>query len=441
MLRFSTLVLCVLARAALALPSADYVELRFFEAPPENVVTWDASNLKELTPTSDGGTVTLRGRLAAGHAIFFEDHWVKADASGHFEVPIALERDPRVFAVRIVDPAREFRIYPLVYFWNRLPQGAAAAFPHRIGFAQTYAGDRPVQAIDLDSLDEARATVRIYLPPDIQIGSEAWTLLVEKDDGKSAPLKITRDGFPPPYLDWAMVKDAFLAPGEYRYRFVLRYAGKHFSGRPSRLTVYAGSHLMRHDYRSDLRFEPRQETGVLSLATAAGSAAFRTAYLGLDLTMVVAQRLLVRATAATALSGASADHAFSQLRAGLGWRFVGHSAGAAVGRPFLFQLDTLLGYSALFLGGGLANGSLAAPSVLVEPSFVFASAHRLTPWAEYATRGPSAFQRVSFGLQYAYYLRDWSIALGLTAAVDKQLTPVAGRYDLWRTGASIALLL
>src|SRR4051812_42258168 len=109
--------LCVVTRAALAVPSADYVDLRFFETPPAEAVTWDASSLKELTPTATGGIVHLRGRLAPDRDLFFEDHWVKVDASGHFDVPIELDRDPRLFHVRLFDPAREFRIYPLVYFW------------------------------------------------------------------------------------------------------------------------------------------------------------------------------------------------------------------------------------------------------------------------------------------------------------------------------------
>ena len=70
------------------------------------------------------------------HDLFFDDHWVRVDRSGHFDIPIELKRDPQLFSVRIVDPDRDFRIYPLVTFWNRYPPGQSEEVPRRIGFAQ-----------------------------------------------------------------------------------------------------------------------------------------------------------------------------------------------------------------------------------------------------------------------------------------------------------------
>ncbi len=45
--------------------------------------------------------------------------------------------------------------------------------------------------------------------------------------------------------------------------------------------------------------------------------------------------------------------------------------------------------------------------------------HYLIPWIEYGAKASLEQQRISFGLSYEFFIRPWSVKLGLGMAYDK----------------------
>lgn len=427
---------------SLGFDTALYGELLMFEKPPENVLKWDLDSARLITFGPQGPVIHLKGKLATGHEMMFDDQWVML-ANDHFDIAFPLSAEPRLVEIRVLDPERRFRIYPIVFFWNRALPKTNIVANRRLGFAQLYSNNDPTMLVDLDATREASLSFRLYLPPGIDTACERWDLIIENMAGREVA-HLFRKGFPPPFVDWRVLRDRVSAPGEYHYRLQMTYGGQKFDSAPSRFHAFAGSHVFEHPYSAAFKFEPRQELGFFTYTNPLGLS-YRAAYLGADLALSLRSRFLLKASGMTALPGSEPNGTMTMIRAGLGLRLAGWQPNTRLGNPFLFRLDAIVGFTTFQVGRPPLASHFDSPSGLLEATFVLRSRHRLMPWAEIGMRpSPADLFRLSAGVNYSYYLRSWAAAIGVGVGYDQLLQFASApnlRFTLMRAMTSFTFFL
>lgn len=421
--------------------TATFGELVQFELPPANVIQWEPDSGRTISIGPHGPEIHLKGRLATGYEMLFDDEW-QSLPENRFDIALPIGGETRLYEMRLIDADRHFRIYPMVFFWNRPLPNQPPPPTQRFGFAQLYAGDKATMLVDLDDAKEADLSFRIYLPPGTDSSCERWDLVIENMAGREV-VHLFRKGFPPPFIDWRILRERIQAPGEYHYRLQMTYGGKKFESAPSRFHAFAGTHVLEHPYVSRVKLEPRQELGFFTYTNPLG-VTYKSSYIAADLGITIRQRWLLRMTGMTEMPGAEPNGVMTFFRFAGGLRLSGYETNTAIGNPFLFQVDALVGYSNFLLGNQPVTSHFGSPSGMLETRFILYSHHRLEPWVEVGSKSPAEFFRFSGGFNYSYYLRTWNLALGGGLAYDRLFAFAAApnlRFTLMRAMANMTFYL
>lgn len=441
------------------LPAPEYLEFSELDPLPDGLVEWSPNSARFLyLNQNELPYVYFMGKLKPGSELMFENQFIQPDKErGEFSIRVPLRLKPSVFQFRISSSDGKIVIFRLVNFWLKLPSTFSYKIQTKDGvveigksfytrfehsaFAQLYSGNRPTSIVDLDAQKHALLTFRVYAPPKREEVYDGWELEVRNEAGAQIA-RIKRYGYPPGFVDWRELRLTQLARGQYTYRINLFNHGKTFEGPTNTFQTIEGLSVVRHEFLPAIVLEPRGEVGYFRFKNNRGLD-YDNQFIAADLNLVFWKRFLARGHGMASIHSGNPTSTFAVARGGLGMRFFddGYSW---LGRPYLIKLDVLVNYSALTISPDSSVRRFSTLGLLIEPHMVLWKYHYFTPWVEMASSPNMTSQRVSMGLGYEFYVRPWSVRVGMNVAYDWLLRYAPRpdlRFSVFRTGASFTFFL
>lgn len=439
-------------------PTKNFVEFSELDPLPSDTIKWDKNSGKFLYISKvESPFIYLFGSIKPGYEVSVNNRWVPVK-KGRFEIKLSLPLEPSQFGVKIFGLNRSIQLYRLAYSWLKFPPalrfrvkeeekviekawGYSGRYS-RSGWVQLYSGNNPVPIVDLDSVRIANFSFRIYYPPEPEDIYDGYALYIYNSKNEIVG-EYKKLGSPPPFIDWRDVAPRVFEADTYHYRIDLFRGEFIFSGKPNRFDTIESYALVNHRYRRNLEFEPKEEIGYFSWTNASGED-YEGLYVGADLPAALWNQFLMRGTVQASLHNLDENNVLSFMRIGAGVRLFGGGHNDLMGDPYLFRLDVYLNYSNFTVKPYNNINRFSHPSVLVEPHFLLWNYHYIVPWVEYGTRLRREEERLSFGCGYYFYIRPWSIKLGLAFSYDKLLTFTGNpdlKFNIFRTSASLAYSL
>lgn len=410
----------------------EYLEFSELDPLPRGRIRWGSKSGAFLyVSRTDLPYIFLSGWIDKKEEIQINHRWVPVE-NGYFEARVPLRLEPNHIEIRLFDANHQFDTYRLLAFWLKLPAGlklrvregekiieAGVSFSeqHRkSAFVQLYAKNVPVTHIDLDSQKRSGLSFRIYPPPDVDRLYDEWTFQL-RNDRDITIAQIRGKGMPPPYLEWREVAPQVTRAGRYSYRMHLVLDGKNYEGAKAEFEAIEGMSLMHRAAPPMVQFEPRQEIGFFTFSNVS-NARYVNSYAGLDVAFVLWNRWVTRGQGLVSLHSIDPRSSLNFVRLGTGFRFFGDADSAVFGKPFLYQVDFLLNYSGYTLSAESSIQRFTSASALIEPQLVLWKYHYVIPWIEFGARPSMDLQRISVGFQYCFFVRPWSLRLGLGISYD-----------------------
>jgi len=436
----------------------EYVDFHALDPVDENLIQWDPSSAKFVyVSPSEAPYLFLTGVLKPGYEISFGDRFVPLQDL-RFQIKVSLPTDPRIHRLKLFAPDRTFSVFRIAHFWLKLPpaylkliEGKSPLIQRALGFSvslkgspfvQLYATTSPTTTVDLDSLRHASLTFRFFPPLLVEPGYDGWRLTI-RDSRNNLAGEVAKFGRPPPYIEWKSVASKIHAAGTYTYRLNLYKDETVYEGVANTVSAVEGSSVLAHPYLPTVQLDPRAELGYYAFRIHHG-VQYSGFFLGVDMPLTLYNRILIRGSAIVSLHSLDPQQNITFLRIGAGFRLYGHGDGPIFGRPHIYRIDILFNQTGFTAFPTAAIRRYTQFSVLVEPNLVLWGHHYVVPWLEFATRSRFEQQRLSTGLNYYFFVRPWSVKLGLGFAFDWlyhfQDTPLS-RYTLLRTHGTIAFVL
>lgn len=419
-------------------PTTNYLQLNETDPIPKNILNWEADSAKTLFfSKTELPFVYLKGKLKAGYGLAINDRFI-TPTKGRFTLKLSLPLAISTFTLKIFDPGRNFETYRLLGFWTRVPPSfrvkveengkvveKSLGFSGRVkraAFTQLYSDDAPVSLVDLDSQKHAKLSFRVYYPPEPEQLYDAWSIVIKNSRG-NVVAEMRRFGSPPTFIDWREVADTVLRRDTYFYQVNLYKESSEFAGIPNRFETIEGLSLMRSHYSQSFEIEPRAEIGYFSLAHTQPPAPteYTGVFVSADVGFSFWNRFLLRGSALSALERVDPNEKLTITRLGTGMRFYAHGENAWLGSPHLVRLDVLAILSAIGIAPNAYVPRFIDYGILVEPHIVLWAYNYLVPFVEYGIRPERGLKRLSYGLSYYFFVRPWSMRLGLGFGVDKIL--------------------
>ncbi len=444
--------------------SREFVEFSELDSAPSEFLRWDEDSGKYLVvPTGSLPYVVLRGQLKEDHELSLDNQWINLGEDGKFEIKLNIPKAPKVYRFRIFRPDRTFVTYRLIQYWLKLPpairlkvRDVAGTSEKQLGFtetaaktgqAQLYAGATPTSVVDLDSEKHSNLTFRLYAPPDSDISYDSWTLVVRDKEEKTIG-QLSRLGTPPPYIDWREVSENINSKGTYSYQLNLIHEPKVYEGVRNTFETVEGLSILNHPYLPFLTIEPKYEIGYFDFSNQRG-VQFSNIYIGADVPIVLQNRYIIRGAANTSLHSIDPRNNFTYTRVGAGLRFFGQGENSVLGHPHIYRLDVVLSHSAYTIYPGANVTRFSQVSLLLEPQIALWAYNFIVPSLEYGTRTGLDSQKIALGLSYYFFIRPWSLRLGMGVQYEKLYDfhpPGVGlaeslRFTVLRTLASFVLFL
>ncbi len=441
------------------LPAPEYLEFSELDPLPEGLIEWSPNSARFLyLSQNELPYVYFMGKIKAGHELMFENQFIQPDQEKReFSIRVPLRLKPTVFQFRISDGQGKLVLFRLVNFWLKLPSTFSYKIQTKSGvveigksfftrfehsaFAQLYSANHPASIVDLDALKHAELTFRVYAPPQREEVYDGWELEVRDENAKIIS-RIKRYGFPPAYVDWRELGLSSIPRGEYSYRINLFNQGKLFEGAANKFQTMEGLSIVKHDFLPDVVLEPRGELGYLRF-TNKRQLSYDNEYLAADLALVFFNRYILRGFGMASIHSTNPTATMASARGGAGMRFFGDGYGW-LGRPYHFRVDVLANYSATTISPESSVRRFTTFSLLVEPHMVIWRYHYLTPWVEFGMSPDMGTQKLSAGFGYDFYVRPWSVRVGMNIAYDwlMRYTPRPDlQFGVFRTGASFTFFL
>lgn len=440
-------------------PTKSFVEFSELDPLPSEAIKWDKNSGRFLyISKSEAPFIFLFGNVRPGYELSLNNKWV-AVRKGRFEVKLNLPLEPSQFTLKIFGPNRSLQLYRLAYSWTKFPPalrfrvkeeekviekawGYSGRYS-RSGWLQLYSNNNPVPVVDLDSVRLANLSFRIYYPPEPEEIYDGYQIYIFNDRNEEVA-NFKRLGAPPPFIDWRELAPKVFEAGSYQYRIDLFRGEYVFQGKPNRFDTIESYSLVNHRYRRKLEFEPREEIGYFSWSNKIVGQEYEGLYIGADLPAALWNQFLLRGTVQASLHNLDEGNVLSFMRIGAGIRLFGGGHNGLLGDPYLFRLDVYLNYSNFTVKPYSNINRFSHPTVLIEPHFLLWNYHYVVPWLEFGTRPNRSEERLSFGLGYFFYIRPWSIKLGLQFSYDKLLTFTGNpdlRFTTLRSAASLTYIL
>jgi hypothetical protein len=417
----------------------NYAQLQFTDPIPRNLLRWEKDSGKTLFfSKAEPPFVILKGKLKAGYGMSINDKFVAPDPNGTFKLKLTLPLAISTFTVKLFDPQRRFSLYRWLSFWTRVPPSfrmrvqegdtvveknlGFAGRVKRAAFAQLYSDDTPTSLVDLDSQRHAKLSFRMYYPPEPEQLYDGWTFQI-RNGRNEVVSEVKRFGTLPLFIDWREVSEGILLRDTYYYQVNLYKESEQYDGIPNRFETIEGLSLLESDYLPTMIVEPRAEVGHFSFRYAGEDpdGSYSGVYAAADASFVLWNRALFRGTALTSLQNANPQHNFTFTRLGIGTRIYGHGENAWLGSPHLARVDLLATLSAFSILPRAYVPRYIDWGILIEPHIVLWSYQYLVPWVEYGVRPERGIRRLSLGVTYYFFIRPWSIKLGLGVASDRLL--------------------
>ncbi len=98
----------------------------------------------------------------------------------------------------------------------------------------------------------------------------------------------------------------------------------------------------------------------------------------------------------------------------------------------MYHLDVYVSYTGFTVSPDEGIQRFSQVAFLVEPHLVLWRYHFLVPWVEYGTKVGLGTQRVSTGLSYYFYMRPWSVRMGMGVAYDDMFFTAISGVPPWR---------
>lgn len=439
-------------------PTKSFVEFSELDPLPADTIRWDKNSGKFLYISKvEPPFIFLFGSIRAGYEVSINNRWV-AVRKGRFEIKLSLPLEPSQFTMKIFSPDRQMQLYRLAYSWTKFPPalrfrvkeeekvierawGYSGRYS-RSGWIQLYSNNNPVPVVDLDSIRQANLTFRIYYPPEAEDLYDGYAIIMTNSKGEVVG-EYKKLGSPPPFVDWRDISPRVFEADSYQYRIDLFRGEYVFSGKSNRFDTVESYTLINHRYRRTLEFEPREEIGYFSWTNSLKQD-YEGLYVGADLPAALWNQFLLRGTLLASLHSLDESNVLSFLRMGAGVRIFGGGHNDLIGKPYLFRLDVYLNLTNFTVKPYTTINLFTHPSVLVEPHFLLWNYHYIVPWIEYGARLRREEERLSFGLGYFFYIRPWSIKLGIGFSSDRilrfDIDPNL-RFQVFRTWTSLTYIL
>jgi|GEM_PF-5496211 len=441
------------------LPAPEFLEFSELDPLPEGLIEWSPNSARFLyLSQNELPYVYFMGKIKAGHELMFENQFILPDEEKReFSIRVPLRLKPTVFQFRISDGQGKLVLFRLVNFWLKLPSTFSYKIQTKAGvveigksfytrfehsaFAQLYSANHPASIVDLDALKHAELTFRVYAPPKREEVYDAWEIEIRDENAKIIS-RLKRYGFPPSYVDWRELGLNSIPRGEYTYRINLFNQGKTFEGAANKFQTMEGRSIVKHDFLPAWVLEPRGELGYLRF-TNKRQLSYSNEYIAADISLVYRNRYILRGFGMASIHSSDPAATMANARAGAGFRIFGDGYGW-LGRPYLFRVDILANYSALTISPDSSVRRFSTFSLLIEPHMVIWRYHYLTPWVEFGSSPSMDTQRLSAGFGYDFYVRPWSVRVGMNIAYDwlMRYTPRPDlRFGVFRTSASFTFFL
>ncbi|MBI4404595.1 MAG: hypothetical protein HY537_10560 [Deltaproteobacteria bacterium] len=442
------------------LQAKDYLEFAQLDKIPTDLIRFDRNSgallyLSQASPPY----IFLFGTVKNGYELQIGVQKVPLTRDKfevRFEVPLHASPTP----VKLIGGGKivEFR---LLTHWKKIPPtirfrvkegnqvmesalGFTGGFK-KAAFVQLYSRGTPVDILDLDSQRHAELTFRIQYSPDEPF--DGWRLTI-RDSQERLVGQLRRFGSPPQFVDWREVAQRVFARDSYTYRVDLYKDQKLYEGTPNRFEAIEGLSLLEHKYLPGVQLEPKADIGYYNYSNDMGDS-YSNVFVGADATFSFSDTFLLKGTALSSLHSSDPANIFTFTRAGLGLRFHATGRNHMLGDPFIMRLDILLNQCGFTVNPFTSDiRRYVHQSVLLEPHVVLWAYHYFVPWVEFGYRLLGRVggdqNRISFGLTYNFFVRPWSLKLGLGFAFDRlfklDMDPTV-RFSIFRTVISIAFQL
>lgn len=414
------------------LAADEYVDLTELDPVRDDAINWDPTSHRFLYVSNEAPAfVFLTGTLLPGHELSWDGKWIEPKGN-RFQIRVPFPVEPTRHELRVYSPSRKFRSYRYVSHWLKVPSSIRtrtkdpqSAFSRAVGFGelyrntpsiQLYSGQAASSHVDLDATKHARLTFRVFPAPLPDFTPDGFRLVI-RNERRMVVAEVSRLGQPPDFFDWREVATNFHSSGRYTYQLTVYKEKRTYEGAIGEFDAVEGLSLLNHDYLPAFQFEPREEVGYFFYRNQAG-VTYSHVYVGADLPVVLWNRFLLRATGLMSLHTPDPGTNLTYTRIGGGFRFFGQGNNDILGTPHIFRIDLYLAHTGFTVYEGAPVQRYSQFAMLLEPHLVLWSYHYIVPWIEFAMKPDTTQERLSFGLSYQFYIRPWSVKLGMGVSYD-----------------------
>ncbi|MCB0417200.1 MAG: hypothetical protein H6617_11795 [Bdellovibrionaceae bacterium] len=427
--------------------AADFLVLLELDPLPVHIIQWNKTR-SELLYVEDGAAkIIFSGNIKKNYYFYFNNKKVPLrDGQFNFKFRVPLETTP--IPIKIVGPNGRSSEYRLLNHWLNIPpklkfkeqkeeENTEASFGLRgifkpSAFVQLYAEGLPTQLVDLDTQQHSKLTFRILTS--VNEVYDGWVLLIRDRKGR-VRAKVGRFGSPPDFIDWREISSQMNREGEYTYQVNLYYEGRLYEGKISEFRVIAGQSVLPHKYSPWLTIQPEGGFGFLVYRDQSNNT-FSRAYMNFDFPFILFNRFIARIGGFATLHEDGSDDVFTFTRFGGGIRLFAGGRDTFFGDVWGFRLDTTLNVVGFTVSGDSVGARrIRAVSLLVEPHLLLWSYHYVIPWVELGFNSDDTHQHISWGVNYIFFIRPWSVNVGFGIAKDTLIkyTTESARFDVFRT--------